>query len=633
MRNNKKNNIIMREFLQKFVDWIAMLLRWLYAAPNDAVQCQHDTRVEKLRDVSVRHVGRGLNSSELVKGRMLLAECKSFIRQRLKRMAVGVVLVGLCVGVSAQTNRNSELNLNFHSGLNGWKLYYGAALFQYNGTTPEKKCSELQTYNETHASFHWGYEELKNARDNVSLYGNYTLPAKTIQDSYNPNGAKGKTPGAVPGTFEQYFSEHEIEGGITQYYYQVSGNQNFFEVAAEMPRKNQICAYTVHQVDNSNLRRFQVYASGETTPTDEFIGKGNKVGSSKTDNINLSIYGVPNGQTLRSFPKVYPKSKNACRLGSAGHHCGNEDWGGYCTELAKGMWASNQRSGTDHGYKDNGLPNVSAAERMVYEFEKKEGDDVIFIHYLAAAICPSPEHWRAGSPRYSIKAFYSNSSSVLDDGEEGGWNEIGCGNQLITSYDMRLQNGKRYCDGNEYATAIFSTGFTENPNINNPNYDDPNRGWRTVAFPIKDYPVGTNIAIEVITNDCNYGSCRAGGHACWVYFTGEVLSNNLLVKYCSAADGLEATASAGYDYYLFGYKRPGYDPVFPLAIQEYKTDANGNVISAGNILKAVPNGVNRTFLATLESQPAGTELVCYMSNSKERLEAIKSNPIINNGRI
>ena len=94
--------------------------------------------------------------------------------------------------------------------------------------------------------------------------------------------------------------------------------------------------------------------------------------------------------------------------------------------------------------------------------------------------------------------------------------------------------------------------------------------------------------------------------------------------------GVEATASAGYDYYLFGYKRPGYDPVFPLAIQEYKTDANGNVISAGNILKAVPNGVNRTFLATLQSQPAGTELVCYMSNSKERLETIKANPTVVN---
>ena len=36
MRNNKKNNIIMREFLQKSVDWIAMLLRGLYAAPTDA---------------------------------------------------------------------------------------------------------------------------------------------------------------------------------------------------------------------------------------------------------------------------------------------------------------------------------------------------------------------------------------------------------------------------------------------------------------------------------------------------------------------------------------------------------------------------------------------------------------------
>ena len=80
MRNNKKNNIIMREFLQKFVDWIAMLLRWLYAAPNDAVQCQHDTRVEKLRDVSVRHVGRGLNSSEYI--------LRSHLSLKLKNISV-----------------------------------------------------------------------------------------------------------------------------------------------------------------------------------------------------------------------------------------------------------------------------------------------------------------------------------------------------------------------------------------------------------------------------------------------------------------------------------------------------------------------------------------------------------------
>ena len=81
MRNNKKNNIIMREFLQKFVDWIAMLLRRLCVAPTDAVQCQHDTRMEKHRDIDARQERRGLISSELVKGRNLFAECKSFIRQ------------------------------------------------------------------------------------------------------------------------------------------------------------------------------------------------------------------------------------------------------------------------------------------------------------------------------------------------------------------------------------------------------------------------------------------------------------------------------------------------------------------------------------------------------------------------
>jgi len=154
MGNNKKNNIIMREFLQKFVDWIAMLLRWLYAAPNDAVQCQHDTRVEKLRDVSVRHVGRGLNSSELVKGRLLLAECKSFIRQRFRRMAVGVVLVGTALSASGQA-----LNLDFHDGLNGWKLYYGAVL--YTGQRTNASCSNAVYL--SNQFYYWKYEDYKKA--------------------------------------------------------------------------------------------------------------------------------------------------------------------------------------------------------------------------------------------------------------------------------------------------------------------------------------------------------------------------------------------------------------------------------------------------------------------------------------
>lgn len=133
----------MREFLQKFVDWIAMLLRWLYAAPNDAVQCQHDTRVDKLRDVSARHVGRGMNSSELVKGMKLLAECKSFIRQRLKRMTVGVVLVGTTLSVSGQA-----LNLDFHNGLEGWELYYGVS---YHGSLDNSG-----------KSYYWSYYDLLN---------------------------------------------------------------------------------------------------------------------------------------------------------------------------------------------------------------------------------------------------------------------------------------------------------------------------------------------------------------------------------------------------------------------------------------------------------------------------------------
>ena len=121
----------MREFLQKFVDWIAMLLRWLCVAPNDAVQCQHDTRMEKHRDVDARQKRRGLMSSELVKTQRLFTECKSFIRQRLKRMALGAVLSGAALSASGQTTLDpmEGMNTNFSSGLTGWYMFYGVGVY------------------------------------------------------------------------------------------------------------------------------------------------------------------------------------------------------------------------------------------------------------------------------------------------------------------------------------------------------------------------------------------------------------------------------------------------------------------------------------------------------------------------
>ena len=166
----------MREFLQKFVDWIAMLLRWLYAAPNDAVQCQHDTRVEKLRDVSVRHVGRGMNSSELVKGRMLLAECKSFIRQRLKRMTVGVVLFGTTLSVSGQDQRN----LGFAHGLEGWRLYYGAVLYR-NQSNLGGDCAKVGNPNyAADFEYFWNYQEFL---DGYRMRHNEVCPFKDRNNS------------------------------------------------------------------------------------------------------------------------------------------------------------------------------------------------------------------------------------------------------------------------------------------------------------------------------------------------------------------------------------------------------------------------------------------------------------------
>lgn len=129
----------MRKFLQKFVDWIAMLLRWLCIAPNDAVQCQHDTRMEKHRDIDAGQERRGLISSELVKTQRLFAECKSFIRQRFKRIAALCAIILATGGVAIAQERE---NLDFHDGLNGWKVYTGAVHFLYPDNTYVGDCSD-----------------------------------------------------------------------------------------------------------------------------------------------------------------------------------------------------------------------------------------------------------------------------------------------------------------------------------------------------------------------------------------------------------------------------------------------------------------------------------------------------------
>ncbi|MBQ8020675.1 MAG: hypothetical protein IJ263_09775, partial [Paludibacteraceae bacterium] len=570
----------MREFLQKFVDWIAMLLRWLYAAPNDAVQCQHDTRVEKLRDVSVRHVGRGLNSSELVKGRMLLAECKSFIRQRLKRMTVGVVLLGTTLSVSGQA-----LNLDFHNGLEGWELYYGVSyhgsldnsgksyywsyydllnyivntntdkyaiaksLYSNNNTYfggPSKYASLVNGYTASTTSSRLAdyrtkltYEPTNNARMNLT----YSADGGTY--NYVNRDPNGERPGC-DAVLADMFSGTEHDGSQRSENY-VTGSGTIKWLDSDKWKYNYISTASCNEIPTSgveDLARFCVYADAEDThPTDPYF------------NVKNWNY----GSSTASYPvrRVHPDKQYSCRLGTAAPYgvsyktkknINDNSFSAEFSALRQGLTGTFNGENYGKGYLPSGF---ASAERMAYEFQKTDETDVLIVYYLAMAANPV-SHAHNSAPFFEIKCYYQKSGETT-------WNEVACGASAKTVYDMKDPNG-----GSGSSAYILSTA---GKNWNNANAD---YGWSSVAFPItvKD----ATYRLEVTTGDCTWegtsgsrNNAGAGGHPGWIYFSAETMPRSLDIKYCDSQRGpFTATATKGYTYYRFGVKAKGSNTITPI---------------------------------------------------------------------
>ncbi|MCR5248260.1 MAG: hypothetical protein K6E14_10815, partial [Paludibacteraceae bacterium] len=546
----------MREFLQKFVDWIAMLLRWLYAAPNDAVQCQHDTRVEKLRDVSVRHVGRGLNSSELVKGRMLLAECKSFIRQRLKRVAVGVVLLGTALSVSGQQTAMDGLNLDFSNGLSGWNLYYGAVKFSNQHTSGNSlSCGNDRAYG---SEYVWDWSVL-------SAEGYEDVSSTTANDSKK---------------FSEFFSGNE---GIT-----IENNDYQYVIDAEATIKSKGTGNGVNGVYYklpNDQNRFQVITTsdpGDNNYSDPYVGK--------YDNSNGSVSDINAGGQIK-YPRVYPKASKSCRIGAAGYR--HSGCNAVSTEFAfKDLWKIGNNDQAEKKFK-----SLASAERMTYTFIKRKDQDVLYIHFFAVAESPDNSHIGHGAPQFDIRVYKASSTANITGNPEKdeAWISVPCGDLGINTYSMTYNNGKTWC---EYRNTISSTVPYLSTGYETRNTDK--KGWRTLTFPLSDIEDGDQIMLTFTTNDCNYNKNLPGGHACWMYFTSEVKTVDMSVKYCDVNGPITLTATEGFDQYMFCYKT---------ATNDYKPLHNG-LLSNNELVISSGNSYFDTYIRGKKG-----EIVCFMGSN------------------
>jgi len=585
MENNKKNNIIMRKFLQKFVDWIAMLLRWLCIAPNDAVQCQHDTRMEKHRDVDARQERRGLVSSELVKAQRLFAECKSFIRQRFKRMAVGVLLFGTALSASGQDQRN----LGFAHGLDGWRLYYGAVL--YSNQRKTSSCENIG--NGAYAAsydYYWNYQDFLDG---------YRL-------RYNTDCPFGSAINAQGQPFKNYFSSIEASGDG----YATTSDQ-FYEISAEDAVKQAYYDKGAQKADENEQYRYHVIAKSGTTSGYGFYSDPN------VNHYGTKLVNLIHGESI-DLPRVFPGAEHSCRIGACGSRIDNMKMGTsnseastnpLSTELAVPSWGRQ-------------FEHTAAAEQMLYEFSKTDDDDILMIHFLALAEAPEKNHYGSGAPEFTIGA-YSTSDPNVDLGminvSGSGWNKLTCGDSKMSSFDMTCSRGHNYecergdgigkCDHRNLPnTGWFSTGSS--PEIRN----SESKGWRTLIYPLDALKKGDRIGLQFITRDCNYGSgLKAGGHSCYMYFTCEVKKKSLVATLCDAVNGpLKATATKGYNAYIFGIKT------------ERGFQRLHDEILTNNEFEISKTNEHRAYWRYITSNGSEGTLVCYMASTKGELNKTDS---------
>ena len=343
----------MNEFLRKFLDWITMLLRWLYAAPGAVVQWLHDTVADNSVGMDASHESGGGIASGLVKGRRLFAECVTSVRQRLKYAAVGLLLFGAAGTASAQNQRN----LGFSNGLEGWRLYYGAVLYYNQTSVSASQCDRVGNQNyAADFDYCWDYQEYLDQ---------YILRYGSLTKDNCPATWKNVT----GHEFKEYFSSIEESGDG----YATTSN-NFYEINAEDELKQIFINHGVkHASQPEDQYRFNVIA--QTSPS---------AGQGIYSDLNVNHYDKNLTGTIHSenitLPRVMPGKDFSCRIGAAGarHSDFTERIGG--TNVT---FNSNPLSAEFASKSFNGdMGHTAAAEMMLYEFAKDDDDDILMIHFL-----------------------------------------------------------------------------------------------------------------------------------------------------------------------------------------------------------------------------------------------------------
>ena len=303
----------------------------------------------------------------------------------------------------------------------------------------------------------------------------------------------------------------------------------------------------------------------------------------------VAQYHNEKGALSTAYPKCYPLKKStaqSCRLGAAGSH---DSWN---TEF--------QYSENDEYNKSN----YAAAERLVYEFTKKAGQNRILIHYLGVCCAPGGSHYCTGRNQVSITAAYTTSDKSIDDIDDcesltanyqTTWQKVakGCGAGMsLSSFDMTCAYGHTSCSHKHYRyekknnrdyyyNECGDLGAMDNGKssvvMSTSDYatrDNAKKGWKTLDYDISDLADGTRIAICVTTNDCNYSGHLPGGHGAYVYFAGEILEQGLTLKYCN--DKMEASAPEGYAKYEWWKK----GEANPVCVTTVSNNNNANELPA-----------------------------------------------------
>lgn len=308
----------------------------------------------------------------------------------------------------------SQRNIDFSKGLEGWRLYYGAVLF-YNQKSLANNCSRLDDP-EWGAKFdyYWDYDAL------IEGYKlRYNVADCPFKDWTN----------AKQEPLKSYFSSIEESGAG----YATTSN-SFYEISGESAVKAAFFEKGCPYGELNDQYRFNVIEK-----KNESEGRG-IYSDFNVNRYGHSMIGKVHDEDI-DLPRVYPGAEHSCRIGASGAVTDGIvidetlEYSPYSSEFAKPSWNVN-------------MSHVAAAERMLYEFQKEDDDDVLMIHFLAVSEGPEVNHYGTGACNFSIDVFHTGENDNVDLGLVGDasstWKKMLCGELTMNSLDMTCSQGHNY---------------------------------------------------------------------------------------------------------------------------------------------------------------------------------------------